>query len=147
MTKNVHESSDITRKIKFFARNNKISLVYQFGSRISKTRTHFKSDYDFGLLLDDKIANFSTSVFFKASLISKLEQLLKISPVDLVILNMAPPILSYDIIKHGILLYKRNDVIRSDFEAKTVRSYLDFKFYNDLFNSLYLNSLKVNGVL
>ena len=107
-------------EIKHFAQNNKFSLVYQFGSRVSKTSINFKSDYDFAVLFNDKISYLSTSVFFKASLISKLEQLLKISPVDLVILNMAPPILSYDIIKHGILLYKRSDEIRTDFEAKTI---------------------------
>lgn len=147
MQKSENELSQLMEKMKLFAQNNKLSLVYQFGSQVSKTNTNFKSDYDFALLLDDKISSLSTSVFFKASLISKLEQLLKITPVDLVILNIAPPILSYDIIKFGILLYKNNDAIRSDFEAKTVRSYLDFRFYNDLFNFIYLNSLKVNGVL
>lgn len=147
MPKTENELSQLTGEIKRFAQNNKLSLVYQFGSQVSKTNTNFKSDYDFALLLDDKISSLSTSVFFKASLISRLERLLKITPIDLVILNIAPPILSYDIIKLGILLYKKNDAIRSDFEAKTVRSYLDFKFHNDLFNFLYLNSLKVNGVL
>lgn len=130
-----------------FAESNKLSLIYFFGSRTKEDTTTFKSDYDFAFFLDETIKDSSTSNYFKGSLISQMEQIFKIRPVDIVILNIAPPILSYQIIKKGELLYSINDELRTEFEAKVIRDYLDFSYYNEKFNSMYLDSLNTHGVL
>jgi len=147
MIKTVHEISDLKKKLRPFALDNQLFLIYHFGSRITNNEFNFRSDYDFAFLLNDNNVELFSSVFFKASLISKMEQLLRISPIDLVILNEAPPILSYEIIKHGLLLYKKTDKTRTDFEEKIIKNYLDFKYYSNQFNLLYLDILKVKGVL
>lgn len=130
-----------------FAESNRLLLIYFFGSRTKEEDITFKSDYDFAFLLDVIIRDSSNSNYFKGSLIAQMERTFKISPIDIVILNNAPPILSYEIIKTGSLIYNKKDEIRTEFEAKAIRNYLDYKYYSERFNSIYIDSLRVNGVL
>ncbi len=136
----------VEKKAKGLAKLHNFRLIYLFGSQLAPTETLFNSDYDFGVLLEPKMEPFAKSPFYKGSLISQFEQELNLAPVDIVILNNAPSILTYEIIKNGRLIYFKDEECRSSFEVSVIRNYLDFKFYNDRFNEEYLDSLRMNGV-
>ncbi len=52
-------------------------------------------------------------------------------PVDIQILNHAPPAFSYMVIKKGCLLMVRNDNLRTKFEMRTYHRYFDILPYRD----------------
>ncbi len=54
-----------------------------------------------------------------------IEQKVKF-PVDLKVLNSAPPAFCYLVIKKGRKLLVRDDSNRTDFEVRTLRQYFDF---------------------
>ena len=45
--------------------------------------------------------------------------------MDLVILNEAPPLLAYETLRHGILLYCADAQTRIEFQVRTLRAYED----------------------
>ncbi|MFX0116580.1 MAG: nucleotidyltransferase domain-containing protein [Candidatus Hodarchaeota archaeon] len=139
-------SSKISMKVRTLAEEKNILLIYLFGSQIDPTETFLQRDFDIAVLVKATEENFDDSPFFRGALVGLFEQELKIAPVDLVILNSAPPILAYTIIKAGLLIYCMDNEIRISFEISAIRNYLDFKYYNDRFNEEYLESLGTNGV-
>ncbi|MFX0113765.1 MAG: nucleotidyltransferase domain-containing protein [Candidatus Hodarchaeota archaeon] len=146
MNNNLYPLKKLHDKGKALAEQNSICLIYLFGSRFTPMETAFKSDYDFGVLLASKHENSSKSPFFRGSLVGQFELEFDISPVDIVILNCVPPILAFEIVKNGKLIYCKNEEIRISFEASAIRNYLDYKYYNNRFNEEYLDSLRTNGV-
>lgn len=111
----------------------KAELVYLFGSHANQTQTNF-SDIDFAFLFDSKFDNHKL-FNIRLDLISSLQKKIK-KDVDVIILNLAPPLLKFEAI-NGILLYKRNEKIRVEFEVKTIDEYLDTKYLRKV-NSHYL---------
>ena len=55
-----------------------------------------------------------------------------IRPVDIVILNTAPPFLKHRIIKTGKVLLDRNKRLRTRFAANAIIEYLDYKPIEDI---------------
>lgn len=58
-------------------------------------------------------------------LVDELSKILG-NDVDLIILNRAPPLLKHQVIKHGKLVYCRDEKSRIEFEARAQDEYLDF---------------------
>ena len=108
--------------IKIF-KENQVVLAYLFGSRASGN-TGPLSDYDFAVYFDEvdkkKIFN------FKINLQDKISRYLKTDRVDIVVLNLAEsPELKYDIIKKGILIFKKES-FKLLVEPKILNEYFDF---------------------
>ncbi len=61
-------------------------------------------------------------------LISELTCLLKTDNVDLVVLNDSPLLLTYNIIREGIIL-KSDEPLRVKFETKVMSRYLDERYH------------------
>jgi hypothetical protein len=57
--------------------------------------------------------------------LDKLSEILE-NDVDLIILNTSSPLLKYQVIKHGKIIYSQNEEARIIFEVKAQREYLDF---------------------
>ncbi|MFQ5979886.1 MAG: nucleotidyltransferase domain-containing protein [Candidatus Heimdallarchaeota archaeon] len=142
----LYSLEELNKNASALAERNDIYLIYLFGSRLTPMETAFRSDYDFGVLLTPKQATSAKSPFSRGFLVGQFELELNIAPVDIVILNSAPPILAFEIIKNGKLFYCKDEEIRISFEVSAIRNYLDYKFYNDRFNEEYLDSLRMNGV-
>lgn len=104
---------------KFFEEKRNFLLVYLFGSQ-SINKSGDMSDYDFAVLSAK-----SLSLEERLSLIHELTDYLK-SPVDLILLDEAPIELKYNVISTGIILYKKNDFYKVEFEAKTLSQYFDY---------------------
>jgi len=105
---------------KIFAEEKNILLTYLFGSQL-RGKTGPLSDYDFAIFLSQK-----TSFPFKYKLKNKLANDLNIKQVDLVILNDAPIELKYKIIATGKVIFQKNSIVRTEFEADTLSQYFDY---------------------
>ncbi len=101
--------------------------IYLFGSYAEGKQTP-ASDIDLAILLD---RDFPPGRYFekKLKLLAIITSLLKTDEVDLVILNQAPPALSYRILCKGRLLFEKEDgkSQRVGFQVRTYDRYFDFK--------------------
>ena len=103
-----------------------VILAYLFGSTV-RGDTGRLSDVDIGVMLDEKLSK-KDRFELELKLISEIATLIKKNKIDLVILNEAPLLLSYNIIKNGIIL-KSDETERVKFETKILSIYLDEKYY------------------
>ena len=104
-----------------FNEENEVLIAYLFGSYAKGVQTT-KSDIDIAILLSETSKKM---LEYYLHLINELSKALS-NEVDLVILNTAPPQLKHQIIKHGKLVYCKNEKARIEFEARAQDEYLDF---------------------
>ncbi len=103
----------------FLKANQHVLFAYLFGSRARQQETAL-SDIDIAVYLKCKLDFFTV----RLQLIEALSRTLKSDAIDLIVLNEAPIVLKYEIIREGIVIKenKRNRVL---FETKALREYLD----------------------
>ncbi len=104
-----------------------VVACYLFGSYTEGKQTP-ASDVDLAVLLD---VEFPAERYFekKLDLLSIVTLSLKTDEVDLIILNQAPPLLSYRILSRGRLLFERGDRKgqKVNFQVRAFDRYFDFK--------------------
>jgi predicted nucleotidyltransferase len=123
--------------------DEEIVALFSFGSQTCGFLKPL-SDLDFAILLTNKIGR--TQRFDKnIELIGKFNKALSTDDVDLIILNDAPVRFSYQIIQSGKLLFCRKHDELIDHIEKTVKIYLDFKFFRDGFDTVFLNGIGYHG--
>lgn len=110
----------------YFSSKDGVILAYLFGSTVRGDAGRL-SDVDIGVLLDEKIPK-KDRFDLELKLISDIAILIKKNKIDLIILNDAPLLLEYNIIKSGIIL-KSDEAERVKFETKILSMYLDEKYY------------------
>jgi predicted nucleotidyltransferase len=96
------------------------TLVYAFGSRVMN-REGPMSDYDIAVLFER-----APSPDDRYDLAHRVSQVVGGAPVDLVVLNKAPPELAYGIVATGRVIYERTPGIRVEFETRTLSRYFDY---------------------
>lgn len=125
------------------SRDSAVVALFSFGS-LSKGTLRPLSDLDFSVLVSNNLD--PTERFEKhLNLIGLFNQVLKTDEIDLVLLNDVPIGFSFNIIFSGRLLYCRNRHELNDFIAKTVKFYLDFKFFRDEFDRVFLEGIGYHG--
>ncbi len=110
----------------YFSSKDGIILAYLFGSTV-RGDTGRLSDVDIGVLLDEKLSK-KDRFDLELKSISEIATLIKKNKIDLVVLNEAPLLLAYNIIKNGIIL-KSSETERVKFETKLISMYMDEKYY------------------
>jgi len=103
-----------------------ITLAYLFGSR-AEGRARPSSDTDIAVLLPHK--HFKTlTLDSRVNLINDIFDVLGTENADIVILNEAPPLLAFEVIKHGKIIYE-DPKIRpaAEFTVYALNQYLDTK--------------------
>ncbi|MCE8423052.1 MAG: nucleotidyltransferase domain-containing protein [Candidatus Methanoperedens sp.] len=110
----------------YFSSKDSVILAYLFGST-ARGNAGRLSDVDIGVMLDEKLSK-KDSFDLEMKLISEIAILIKKNKIDLVVLNEAPLLLSYNIIKSGIIL-KSDETERVKFETKILSKYMDEKYY------------------
>ncbi len=106
----------------FLESDHRILAAYLFGSRIKKAGE--SSDIDIAFYT---AGDFSWEDYYL--LYGKMSQALGSDRVDLVWLNKADPILSFEVLKYGkVLSYKDADLL-NDFELKNKKRYYDYVLY------------------
>lgn len=116
------------RLVDFLNRQEHVKLAYLFGS-VAKGKEGKLSDLDLAVFMDESL-NKIEMFDLQLRLISEMTSILKTDKVDLVVMNDAPLLLNYNIIKHGKLL-KDDEEARIRIETDILSSYLDRKYYAD----------------
>ncbi len=100
-----------------------IDLAYLFGSA-SKGRFTPRSDVDVAVRF---IQNATAFEYFKRgdALHAELTRLLR-RKVDVVVLNNAPPLLRFEVLRNGSVLFSPDEELRALFHMRTFRDYEDF---------------------
>ena len=104
-----------------FESEKRVLVAYLFGSYARGLETP-RSDVDIAVLLSEVPER---PLEYYLHLERELAKVLEMD-VDLVFLNEAPPLLKYQVIKYGRLLFSRDERVRVMFEAKSLCEYLDF---------------------
>ncbi|MEM1581589.1 MAG: nucleotidyltransferase domain-containing protein [Candidatus Bathyarchaeia archaeon] len=107
--------------VNFFEGEKDVLVSYIFGSHVRGYATR-ESDFDIAVLLSETPRSLLECYLY---LINKLTEILG-DNVDLVILNTAPPMLKYHVVRYGRVIYSRSERARVTFEARAVSEYLDF---------------------
>lgn len=110
----------------FFSKVDNVTVVYLFGS-IVRGEANILSDIDIAVLFDNVLEK-KEAFKLHLKLISELTGLLKTNNVDLVVLNDSPLLLTYNVIRDGIIL-KSNEPVRVKFETKLMSRYLDEQYH------------------
>lgn len=100
-----------------------VRVAYLFGSQVTG-RTHEESDVDVAVLLD---ASLTPDERFRQrlDLVGELAELFGTDNVDVVILNEAPPLLAFEVLRGGVLLFERDRRERIEFQVRTMKEYED----------------------
>ncbi len=100
-----------------------VRLAYIFGSQATR-RTHPNSDVDVAVLLDESLTP-DERFAERLRLLGDLSRICGTDNVDLVMLNEASPLLAYETLRHGVLLYCADAQTRIEFQVRTLRAYED----------------------
>jgi predicted nucleotidyltransferase len=114
---------DIVAKTKdFLMAERKVKFAYLFGS-MANGSTGPLSDLDIAVYLDGRLNSFTAKLHLMEALAKKLAS----EQFDLVVLNQAPVVLQFEVIKHGKVL-KEDKPRRITFETQVLRAYLDYGY-------------------
>lgn len=105
---------------RFFRREEAVVMAYLFGSE-ARGATGRLSDVDIAVLL---LKSFDLTLDYRLYLMGKIAEIIG-RETDVVILNEAPPLLRYEVIKCGRVIYCRDEGERVTFEERTLDEYLD----------------------
>jgi len=77
---------------------------------------------------------------------NEMTSILKTDKVDLTVMNNAPLLLNYNIIKHGKIL-KEDIETKIRVESRILSDYLDMKYYIDRHTNLAIKRIARRGLL
>ena len=136
---------DKKEKVREFLNKQKhVKLAYLFGS-VAEGKEGKLSDVDIAVFLDESLSK-KERFDLQLKLISGLTGILKTDRIDLIIMNDAPLLLKYNIIKHGKIL-KDNIETRVKVESRILSDYLDMKYYIDRHTDLAIERIAKKGLL
>jgi len=117
----------LERKLSEFILNvDSVTLAYLFGSTV-RGEANCLSDIDIAVLFDSTLTK-KEAFDLQLKLIVDLGDLLKTKNVDLVVLNDSPLLLTFNIIRDGVIL-KSDERIRVHFETGIMSRYYDEQYY------------------
>lgn len=128
----------------FFKHLEYVELAYLFGST-ARDDNGMLSDIDIAVHLKNSLSKHELNQK-RLELISGLTTLLKSDRVDLVIMNHAPPVLNFEVIKVNMPVYVRDRDFKLDVEQQIMSRYLDRKHHEDFLNRSFLNRLAKKGL-
>lgn len=114
-----------------------IEFAYLFGS-FAMGRANGESDIDVAIKLQQRYGD-KESIFIKGELID-LGMKYFDRKIDIVLLDMAPPQLKYEVIKNGVVL--KDSPNRASFESLSFREYFDFRYYSDIYNKALIKQIQ-----
>lgn len=108
-------------------RRHPLLFAYLFGSQ-GKGNVHPHSDIDIAAFVSPKLSPARRNDL-RLTLASDLMEGLGRNDLDLVILNDAPPFLAFQAIQPGVVLFSRDELARTRYEARTMSLYFDRLHY------------------
>jgi len=132
------------RLLEFMRGQEYIKLAYLFGS-VAKGKEGKLSDVDIAVFLDESL-NKKEIINLQLKVISELTSILKTDRVDLIVMNNAPLLLKYDIIRYGKIL-KDDKETKIKVESGVLSDYLDMKYYIDRHTNLAIKRIAKVGLI
>ena len=111
--------------------HKEVSAAYLYGS-VARGQARKGSDIDIGLLLS---RGYEPEPMYEAHLSLELEKALD-ADTEAKVLNGGGLIFLHQVLKHGMLLFSRDEKARIDFETDTYSRYLDRKYFYDQYNRI-----------
>ncbi len=115
----------------------KLKLIMLYGSRARGNYSN-DSDLDLAFLFTEEALQQENTLKLRIKLAGKFEKLLEIE-TDVVILNEAPPLLKYQVIKYGSVIYTASDFSYNSYYAKTIKEYFDYKHLRKIHDEQLFN--------
>jgi len=138
MSYGVKMDKKVLREIRpMFDGEEHVVVAYLFGSTAKGTAGKL-SDVDVAVLTSK---DHPPTLDYQLYLMDKLAGIFG-REVDVVILNEASPLLRYEVIKRGKLLYSRDELTRIAFEERTIDEYLDMDRIEKEYLKCLLQSVK-----
>ena len=119
-----------------------VVLAYLFGSE-AKGTTNRESDIDIAVLLFDQIPKAEygqRAVDLNTELIGIFQR----DAIDVVLLNNAPPLLAFEVVRHGVVIYDPDQRYVS-FYIDTFNRYVDTQPLRDLQWQYYLKRQQIKS--
>ena len=129
--------------IKRISKDKEIIALFAFGSLATGDLKPL-SDLDFGVLISptvDPKQRFNKHL----ELIGIFNEHFETDEVDLILMNDAPMRFSHNILRAGKLLLCSNSSVLSAFIEKTIKGYLDFRYFRDEFDREFLKGIGYYG--
>lgn len=104
-----------------------IIVAYLFGSR-ARGNSGPLSDIDLAFLVKSSLINERDYPYgYSADLMAELMGLFKTNELDAIVLNDAPPLLKFQVIYHGQVIFSRSEEKRLAFHVKAFNEYQDIR--------------------
>ena len=125
----IHMNKDSLDKL---VNKYKITLIVLFGS-YAEGKVQEDSDIDIGIYLEDKI-----SVKEETNLIEDMVHAFKRDNIDLVILNTASPVLRFEVVRNGKLLFERTPGDFLQFKLLSMKRYWEYPRFQK-YSKMYMD--------
>ena len=130
------------KKIEDCIKKYPVVTAYIFGSE-AKGTSGLLSDIDIAVFVHEGVSK-AERFDLRLRLSSELSAVMS-RPVDLVVLNDSPVQLSYEIIRHGKLIFCSDNSTRVDLEVAILSRYLDRRYYDKRHAELTLQKIASVG--
>jgi predicted nucleotidyltransferase len=125
------DDEDVNRIIRYFKAAEEVLALYIFGS-FGKGRKTKESDIDVAVLIDESRLKKKGFELLKRKYYAA-SPTFSMRPVDIVILNIAPPFLKHQVLKTDRILFDRDRKFRVKFIGRAITEYLDYKPIEDIY--------------
>ncbi|MBI4653682.1 MAG: nucleotidyltransferase domain-containing protein [Nitrospirae bacterium] len=117
----------IFEKIKsYLYSRDEVVTAYIFGSYTTE-KVSSMSDIDIAVLLRDSVDNKEYGQI-KLTITNDLIEQISFDRIDIVLLDIASPLLSHEVIKKGMLLFSKDETRRIEYTVNAIMQYLDTIF-------------------
>lgn len=125
---------DLKKRIqRILESHEEVVAAYIYGS-VARGQEREESDIDLGLLLRD---DFVPDGLYPARLAEEIARGCGLrQEVDIRTLNGMPLTFLHQVLRHGVLVFTRDDRRRAEFETRVYDMYLDYKPHFDQFNEV-----------
>ena len=130
------------KKIEDCIKKYPVVTAYIFGSE-AKGTSGLLSDIDIAVFVHEGVSK-AERFDLRLRLSSELSAVMS-RPVDLVMLNDSPVQLSYEIIRHGKLIFCSDKSTKVDLEVDILSRYLDRRYYDKRHAELTLQNIASGG--
>ncbi len=127
-----------------FGKYEEVLIAYLFGSTATGKKTRL-SDIDIAVLLSKM--NVNDEFYLIMELREDITKIIENDDFDLLILNKAPLVLRYQVLKNGKILYSKDEKVRVEFEESTRDMYFDFAPVRNEYYRIFFENIERGRML